>query len=216
MNVRSVVIGSFLVLAGVANAAVVTSRFDGASPLGTVNVSADSGANFGDVTAGLLNWTRTGGDYAGLQGTYAVFCIELAEHIGPGNEYTHEVTAIENGPTALGGMGLARALELRELYGRVYAGLDLGDTDQVVAFQLSVWEIVHDGNLSLSTGQFQATNSGAAWGVAQAWLSAIDGTGPMVNLEAAINYGAQDYVVPAPGAIALAGVGGVLVLRRKR
>ena len=169
---------------GVANAATVQATLNSVSPGSDGQYSFDGGANWGNTgTAGLFNWTRTGGDHTGLPGNFLAFCTELTENVAPGSNYTYDVVAVEDVPTVLSGMGAARADQVRELFGRFYAPaftFGLG-SNEATAMQLSIWEIINEqsGSLGVSTGSARFTNSnGAAVALADSYLAALDGTGP--------------------------------------
>ncbi len=206
-----------------ASAATVNATFNNVSPGSDGQFSLDSGANWGNSgSAGLFNWTRTGGDWTGLQGNFLAFCTELTEHIGGGGNYTYTVDTIENAPTVLGGMGAAKADQMRELFGRYYSPaftFGLGST-QATAMQLCVWEISHEqgGSLDVTAGTAQFTNNdGAAIALAQTYLSSLDGTGAHdYSIYALLSDGAQDMIVPSPASLALAGVGALAIARRRR
>ena len=219
-------IAAFAGLAGVCSLAsaafTVQATYTGTAPGIWGNVSLDSGGSFmGPVKAGQFNWTRTGGDYTGLTGTFATFCIEVHQDVLPGNNYTYDVNTVANAPLPVNilygtPMGAIKADKISELYGRFFAGLST-DT-QYAAFQLAIWDFVYDGGGSVGTGVFQAQGFGAAMGLADAWIAAVDGTGPrMTGLGALSGDDWQDQIfTPAPGALALIGLGGLVATRRRR
>ncbi len=206
-----------------ASAATVSATFNGVAPGADGQFSLDYGANWGSTnTAGIFNWTRTGGDWTGLQGNFMSFCVELTEHISNGGNYNFTVDSVENVPTVLGGMGAAKADQIRELFGRYYSPAftyAIGAT-QAAAMQLSVWEISHEqtGVLDITAGSAQfVNNDGAAMVLAQTYLSSIDGTGAHdYSIYALSAQGVQDQIVPAPGALALVGMGAMAIGRRRR
>ncbi|MCC6426570.1 MAG: PEP-CTERM sorting domain-containing protein [Phycisphaerales bacterium] len=206
-----------------ASAATVTATFNSVTPGSDGQFSLDGGANWGNTgPAGLFNWTRTGGDHTGLQGDFLAFCTELTEHIGYNNSYNYTVDTIENAPTALGGMGAAKADQLRELFGRYYTpafASTLGST-QAAAMQMCVWEIAHEQTpgLDITAGSAMfVNNDGAAMALANAYLASIDGTGPRdYTIYSLLADGVQDMIVPGPGTIVLAGAGLLAIARRRR
>jgi len=138
----------------------------------------------------------------------AAFCIELAEDIGVGSytsfdsEYLYKASAGRAGEVGTtssniptGGIGQLRAAQVRYLFDQYYTSSDLGlwtQTDAnptTHAFQLSLWEITHDSDLSLSSGgslyigaqtdgnpaTINTRNNAIA--LAQSWLTAIDAAG---------------------------------------
>lgn len=213
---HSMVAGAVLAmgLSAAASAASLTATFNSVGPYNSISVSTDGAANFTGLPSGLMNWTKTGGDYAGVNGNFTTFCIELTEYVSGGGSYVYNIVSPDLAPTSLGGMGLAKADELSELFGRFYAGLNFSDADEMTAMQISVWNIVYDGDLTLAAGPFQVTNGGAYYGLANAMLGALDGTGPHAALDAMAAVGVQDQIVPEPASLALLAAG--LLLGRPR
>lgn len=220
---RSAMAISALVAAALVSSAqgsVVTATFNNVSPGTGVNVSSNGGGSFGGTTAGVFNWTATGGD-SGIVGQFTTFCIELTQHISGGNSYTYTLTAPASAP--IPGLGFSpmgpRANLLAELYGRFYPTLNLSNASDTAAFQLAVWEISNDNNatLDLTTGNFQAQNGGTYFATAQNWLSQLDGTGPTLSITALSSNTVQDQIyVPAPAAAGLLGFAGLAASRRRR
>ncbi len=205
-----------LATAAGAQASVVIATFNGASPSRTFDITVNGGSTTSNVRAGLMNWTRTGGDAPGLSPTFWTFCIELSQHVSNNQSYTYTLTAPELAPNT-SPMGLSRADLLSELFGRFIAALDFSSQNQVSGFQLAIWEIVHDDGLDLAAGDFQVLSGNTtARTMAQNYLNAIDGTGPRVTLQALVSNTKQDQIIPTPGAIALLGIGGLVATRRRR
>jgi len=203
-----------------AHADTIEAKFNNVNPKKTVRYTADGGLNYAETHAGLFNWTRTGGTYAGdgAQGDYLTFCIELTEHISGGSTYTYDVVAPEDAPNALGGMGIADADRLARLWGTHF---DAGFTSsEAAAFQLAVWNIVHDDDLDVTSGMFSVSNTDSYVSLANSFLADAENGGPREALLAKTADGAQDHLfaVPAPGSIALAGVAGLFAAggRRRR
>jgi len=200
----------------------VRATFNSVSPSVSCEFSTNSGGSWTGTLAGSMNWTRdnvTPGTYSGLQGSFSSFCIEVTQHVAFGGTYTYDVTMTPNAPTPDINfnlpMGNTKASQLSELFGRYYSSL-AGNTD-FGAFQMAVWEIVYDTGTSVSNGVFQIRNAVPSETLANTWLGSLDGSGPLMGgLFALSNREAQDQIVPAPGVLALAGAGGLLVTRRRR
>lgn len=199
------VLGAIAVAGGLsagAQAATLSATFHGASPSLTIELSLDGGDDYDDYTAGLMNWTKTGGDYDGVDGDYSTFCIELTEHVHSGDSYTFDVVDTELAPTSAS-MGIGKADLIDELYGRFFGGLDFDDPGEMAAFQLAVWEIVYDSGVDLTDGWFRAA-SGSYRSLAQSYLNSLDGSGPRLAVEALAREGVQDQlVVPEPASALL-------------
>jgi hypothetical protein len=170
------------------------------------------------------------------------WCAEVYQGLDVGNSYTFDVVAAENvpgGAVAPGPMGQLKATIVRDLFSRwidASTGLVSGaaaDRDaKSMAFQVAVWEATHENlsassaqaalsQMSLTSGAFRATLSASA----SAWYSTIMqslGVGGFqeVALEGLSSPTAQDQlrmgVVPAPAAIGVIGVAGLLGARRRR
>jgi len=200
----------------------VRATFNSVTPSVYCEFSTNSGGSWTGTLAGSMNWTRdnvTPGTYAGLQGNFSTFCIEVTQYVAFGGTYTYDVTNTPNAPTPDINfnlpMGNAKAAQLSELFGRYYNSL-VSNTD-FSAFQMSVWEIVYDNGSSVNAGVFQIRNAVPEETLANQWLGTLDGSGPMMGgLFALSNREVQDQIVPGPGALALAGAGGLLVTRRRR
>lgn len=198
-----------------------SAQFNSVGPKQDVTITLNAGANTQNVAAGLMNWTSTGGGIKGGAEQFKTFCIEVDQNIGGGNIVTFNVVAPELAPNTAPA-GVIKAALLSELYGRFFAGLVSGNNQQHAAFQLAVWEIVYDNGVSLSADSFQVTSAptGTA-ALAQSWLDALNGTGPMIVLSALTHPTRQDQlvpfsVIPTPGAMAALGLGGLVATRRRR
>jgi hypothetical protein len=207
--------------AAVCSADIITARLDEVAPKRTVSLSKNSGVSFEDVGAGTSQFTRLGGDYSGpgADGEFEAYCIQLTQSITWGETYDFETREPELSPVPGSGMGTARADLLAELYGRFFAP---GTTsrDDAAAFQLAVWEIVHDDGADLTTGLIQVEDTGVWFGLAQTWLSALDGTGPHADLLAMTHPDKQDHIIlipnaPAAGLMLVAGLFGGASRKRR-
>jgi len=213
-------------LASMASAVdTVRATFNSVAPNTSCEFSADFGGTWKGTLAGGMNWTRDGvmpGSYAGLQGDFRTFCIEVTQNVAFGNSYEYHVVNTENAPTVDPTfslpMGAFKAGQLSELFGRFYSGLTTGS--DYGAFQMAVWEIVYEvaqTPLNVDNGRFQIRNAASEQAMANTMLGALTGQGPMMNLLALTSREFQDQVfVPTPGALALAGMGGLLISRRRR
>jgi hypothetical protein len=189
------------------------------------------GAGFASVT--VTGYTGSGGQFNGnfwdagpkpADSFFRFFCIELGQHANAGpNPYASSLLSDD---------------ELRKLYDVAYPNKTLGDfwdgaqtsfgafanATSAAAFQVAVWNIYFDGDLSLSGGTFQWTGASTAVSTAaQALLdqvAAYAGDGylnwTLYKFESPIpnstvqqtgyqNYVSATYKVPEPGTLALLG-----------
>ncbi|MBS0190116.1 MAG: hypothetical protein U0573_01180 [Phycisphaerales bacterium] len=223
-NRIAIVIAASFVAGGAAlGAETIRATFDSVSPGVGCQFSTDSGSSWTGTIAGGMNWTRDNmnpGSYAGLQGNFTTFCIEVTQHVAFGGTYEYFQNTVANGPFPADinfnlPMGDTKAAMLSELFGRYRNSL--ASNSDYGAFQMSVWEIVYDNGASVSSGVFQIQGAAAEEALANTWLSSLDGSGPMMGgLFALSSREYQDQIVPGPGSLALAGAGGLLAMRRRR
>lgn len=212
-----------------AQADVVDLNYLGAGAGANVSVFL-TGLGNQDVFAGQLRHHMANGTgaLAGFSGDYVTFCPDLYQHVDS-NVNSYALTALASMPVVtppVTTMGAARAAVLNTLYCNYgVAAETTGDADFAEAFQLSVWEIVYDwtgGPLDLSAGDLTATAQGGGSlpsGV-QSWVATISASlGTAASGDWVLGLGNPDHqdqlVTPAPGAIALVGVAGLMGRRRR-
>jgi hypothetical protein len=206
---------ALVVLAGAepAQANYVWATFQNVSP-GEVITYSLNGTSGLQTIAGQLHWITDATD-AGFPPTFTTFCIELTQHVS-NNSKKYTLVDLENAPSPGSGTGGAgvngpmnttKANQIRELWGRYYAGL--GTSDQLnAAFQIAIWDIVYD--------DFVPDPSPTVT-LAQQWLASLTGDPHYFepNLIALSNRKAQDQitvVTPEPTTLSLVGAGLVGVL----
>lgn len=245
MKKKLVLAAALLAIAPAANAATVVATYT-AGIGGTVvrNIVSGPGAPQFSSTqiAHRFSMDRTGGSFAntlvggGLADFYA-WCIEPRELITQGQSITYTVLPLSQAASNLGGIGTAKAYQVRELFGRFNPSFATPMTAvQAGAFQIALWEIVREtaGNqLDLSSGNvYFNAGSGSLPGMlslASSYVAALDGTGPMArNLKTLSNgtfgvqgSGTQDLVVqsvpePESWAMLIMGFGLVGAVSRRR
>lgn len=143
------------------------------------------------------------------------YCIEMQLTSNNMQPYKivnlHEAPA-PNGPGGLA-MGQLKAGYLEALWGQYFSSV----TDSVsnAAFQLAVWEIVHEDPYSWDVTSGSIFTAGghsagqSARNLATLWLGEFDPYGPRQSLTALSNQSFQDFVVvvPLPGTFVLASIG---------
>ncbi len=138
------------------------------------------------------------------------FCSEIAQPIAPGQTYTMDVvplsqlaaaTAGDSGSASSGmpsgGIGQLAAARVSYLYDNYYAGLTTSDWTRTstlpdtLAFQIAQWEITHDSDLDLSTGELwidptnnTSTTRSNTLSLAQTWLDEIAAANVLSTYEA--------------------------------
>jgi len=218
-------------LCSVAQADSVTTTYDGSSPAHNVTINEDTHFS-GRVRAGQYNFTGATG---AISGDFHTFCLEM-QAIRPGDTPTYDVVELTSGPSPKGPgaengpMSGQSANYLRELWANRHD--DATDTslaldqqrDNAAAFQVAVWELVYDTDLSLtdSAGGFHVSDAPSdVFTLADDWLNELDGEGPMQsNLRALSSESYQDQLVvtgptdtPAvPTPSAMGGAGALLAL----
>lgn len=218
-----------LAIAASAGADVVNVKYTGKGSGSNVRITLNGAQQ--DVFAGQLKHTFSGATGASsyINGTWITYCSDLTEHVTSTSK-AYIIVNIAQIP-ALGANAAAKSQALSRLY--AYAGntgvASTASNDWATAFQLTLWEIVSDYSpgssqegLALTSGSFTArrtNNAALPTGIASLvnqFFSVATGDGPSVPLVGVTNAGAQDQIVmvPAPGAMALAGFGGLLAVTR--
>jgi hypothetical protein len=192
---------------------------------GGIDGSVDS------VYAGVYNLYKTNGTGEGklwTDGQIGAFCAELSE---PAPDVTSKYSVVSLDDA----FGTAKAGYISELWGKYYDPSWSGSgqftwlqDSKAAAFATAIWEIIYEDlptsplkwdvkvDGTSGTGGFYTDFGGAS--LANNLLHSLDGTGPMADLRVFSYNGNQDYIaqVPEPTTIALLGLGGLSLLRRKR
>lgn len=216
-----------------ASAAYVNATFTGVTPGVTVNVQdTNNSISLNNIGAGGFNFTRTGGTATDpyLGATYVTFCIDISKTVAVNGNYGWSQTPLPNAPTPPGGpnsnfpMGAVKAALIGKLWGAHRSGLSTNV--QFGAFQLAVWEIIFEnsGTLDVLNGNFTVSggdaNSALARNLANTWLGNVGSYADYGGVYALTGNTAdgnpQDQLVPSPGSLALCGLGGLIVARRRR
>lgn len=223
MNLNCVLVGAAAAacVTGTALADSVNVTFDGiGGNLGqTVGFTLSGGLHFAD---GSTN--RTG--YAGqlshtVDGvSYKTYCTELTQWAGNG---VFEKIALPDAPQPGSGMGQTKADAIYRLYNATNLADDIDTSAKAAAFQAVIWEVIYDfdgseSDISLASGKLAMTGVDAT--LFSLYSSYATGTGNKdPHIIVISNNDRQDQIlsVPLPGAAAMAGLGMLgLVSRRRR
>jgi hypothetical protein len=232
MKTNIAAIAVLLAAASAANADIVNMKFTGTGIGSNVRVTYNGSTK--DLFAGQLKHEFTGatGTSSYINGLRNTFCSDLAQYV-TSTPKPYEIVGISALPTLVTHAG-DKAAALSRLYN--YAGntaiASSASADWATAFQLTVWEIVTDyvpgsvnRGLAITTGGFKAqrTNNtplttSVSSLVSQFFAAATSESSDIAPIVGVTSGTAQDQivVVPAPGAMALAGFGGLLTLSRVR
>lgn len=232
---RKIVMGvvSVMAVAGAASADVVGVKFTGTGKGGNYGVVFNGSSM--NVFAGQLKHTLGGGTgaAAGLSGSHVTFCTDLYQYVSS-TTITYDVVPIEALPSS-SPMGAARASALLDIYTTANGAQNASAAADALAsaFQLAVWEVATDYNpevgassLNVAAGGFRAskTDGSPLPANVQAHLATFfaavgaprGAAAPeLVGLRSGSN---QDQLlqVPGPGSAAIAGLGGLLTVGRRR
>ncbi|HEX8876029.1 MAG TPA: hypothetical protein VF777_04725 [Phycisphaerales bacterium] len=233
---------SIIALAGLAAIAAAASAAPTVSVkyLGTgqgQNVSITFNGNSQNVFAGQLRHllTNASAGYEWINGEHRTYCTDLYQYVTSSTK-TYTIEQVQNMPGS-SPMGIAKADALRALFAVANANVDTinASNDYATGFQLAIWEIVTDysGSFAMNASSFTSGNfkakktngSALSSGVVSVASSAYNAAmnflqtnGQSTDLLGIASGTAQDQLirVPTPGALALAGFGGLLCTRRRR
>lgn len=212
-------------------AATVNVKFNGTAAGQNVQVSYFGSTK--NVFAGQLKHTLSGatGSYAWTNKQWLTYCTDLAQYVTSSTKsYTFDTLPNMPGNAP---MGADKAQVVQNLFNFANgAQVATGITgDYAAAFQLAVWEIVTDyspsnslAGLSLTSGNFKAKNtSGGAlssnitniFNTMMAGAFSSMSTSVQVLGVSSCDYQDQIFQVPAPGSLALLGLGGLCMKRRR-
>lgn len=209
--------------AGFANAAYDTVDVAGVSFGAGQSVNFTLGGNAESAWAGNFNIALTNSSGVNLDGSWVTFCTEISQNINlPSSPIQYDVMPVSALPTPGTAMGVASADAIARMYAFA-AGSQYGaNADLASAFQIAIWEIYNDYStfgIDLSTGNFQGTFSAGIDGYLTGLFAAANNlNGPMATITGLGNASYQDLIIetPAPGALALMGVAGLLGSRRRK
>lgn len=228
MHTLKFVSAGVLAISGVAGADFVDVYGSSIGAGLTVNITQDGQTE--NAIAGQIGLSLSNSTGINLDGNWISFCTEAFQNIYIGGAtQTYEVRDVADLPIPGAGMGAARADAIARMY-YAAAGAQFGsDNEYAGAFALAIWEISNDfdgtlASLDIGSGDFTVNSalSVATVGHLMTLLSAAANLdGQQAILIGLGNESYQDQIlqvsaVPAPGALALLGVAGILVSRRRR
>jgi hypothetical protein len=233
---------SLIAFVGIAAFAAVASAAPTVSVkyLGTgkgQNLSINFNGNNQNVFVGQLRHqlSNASAGYEWLNGEHRTYCTDLFQYVTSTTK-TYTIEQVESMPGA-SPMGQSKADALRAMFAVADANVASinASNDYATGFQLAIWEIVSDfsGSFamnanSFASGNFKAkrTNGSALTasvvGVANSAYNAamnyLQSNGQSSTLVGIASGTAQDQLilVPTPGVLTLAGLGGLLCTRRRR
>lgn len=222
------VVGSALCLpAGFASANLVTVLCTGTGAGSTVSVT--HGSTTASVFAGQIRLTLSASTGQNLNGTWSSFCTELSQFITiNGAAQVYQILPLSDLPTPGTAMGATKANAVARMYTAANGAQFGTNNDVAAAFQIAVWEVVNDfdgtlGSLNVTTGNFKGNglSAGISGNLAALFAAAANSSGAGASLIGIGNAGHQDQIldltngIPAPGALALLGLAGLLGTRRR-
>ena len=227
MTIRHALALAAALLLGTAQAATVTLKMtDFSNGYGVVSTSLTGAGQFG---AGRLAGQLTTNGFT--DNSFVTYCTDLFQSFrwnAVYRDYSLVDTNTAHGFTT----------HQADLLGKLYTGFgDITNTNQSVAFQLSVWEIVNETNakLDVTTGYFKLNSYSSLMQVtlANSWLTAINqaNVANFYNATRLYSPTSQDFVVfdarprnnsihntPEPSSTVLVGaaLAGLALLRRRK
>jgi hypothetical protein len=224
----SLALAVLCVPASVASANLVSVAATGTGAGRNVNVTY--GTTTVNVFAGQIRLTLSGSTGFNLNGTWTSFCTELNQFIhinGPVRVY--EVQQLSDLPIPGAGMGAVKANAVARMYAATNGAQFGTNNDLAAAFQIAVWEVVNDfdgtiDSLNVANGNFKGNSLTAAisGNLAALFAAASNLGGSTSSLIGIGNSSYQDQIldltngIPAPGALALLGVAGLVGSRRRK
>lgn len=235
--------GASLAFSSIAEASSVDLQFQGSGLRTnmTINYSGVHGLVSQAVAAGQLRYEVTGvsgfmSKHLSVGEQIRVFCTDIFEMATSG---TAAIVGVADVPVVYNqsntAMGEQRAKLVRVLYGLRHSDSTLSNR-RAAAFQVALWEIVHednfnavagdftDTNLSVDDGSFVVTGNSSVRALAQSWVeeawAAWQSGDTGASMVAGAATGFQDVLfmipLPGPGAMAMAGLLGLGAVRRRR
>ncbi|MFV0244768.1 MAG: hypothetical protein ACK5IB_07095 [Qingshengfaniella sp.] len=90
--------------------------------------------------------------------SFVAWCLDLAHSISKGGPYQYEDTST---PFSNSFLASGAAARVQSVFDANYGTLNVHNTVDAAAFQLSLWEVAYDDNFSLGSGTFRGAGYGA-------------------------------------------------------
>lgn len=192
------------------------------------NVRVNHAGKDQTVQAGLMQFSLAAStdssilpfDLDGL--AFDAFCVELTQTVKSGwQSYSlRESSEVFN---------FEQSQAIERLYTAYHTEVGTANSNNA-AFQLALWEIVHETAPSwdLTQGSFTTSTNGAVLDLASGWLQSLDSIESQFSLYVLTNANSQNQLVfsgvpldtptsvPAPATLGLFGLGALLLLRRRK
>lgn len=210
--------------ATVARGDSMTLTFESVSPGRAIGWSLGYGGS-GTSSGGVYNWA----------GGVRTFCAQLEENIAYGQSVTYHVVdpamvpdgSESNSPSDPGNMGEEKSMQIQTAYALWWNETLLASADLSAAFQMLIWEIIHEqdamgGGYQISAGSAQFTSTATVQTQATAWLDEInmridaDDLLTFSRLRGLTSLDRQDQLIVVPGAGSIAGLAGIAAISRRR
>lgn len=162
-------------------------------------------------------------------GSFIAWCLDLCAYLGSSGTHEHEETdtPFQNGRQSPLPDSMAR---LSSIFNANFGDAVTVSAEASAPFQLALWRVIHDVDMNIDTGPFQASSSNSAVEtLASDYLSAaLTYSGPsvfdLIYLESTAAHRRQNLVnatptpvpVPAAGVLLLVGLGGLAGLKRRK
>jgi hypothetical protein len=204
-----------LLSAALASAACAGVASAGAHTLDLTSFVGPGGTYYQTVDVTTPPYSGVAGGFVGTFDGAAiqVFCYEIDQHFNFGVTYDNDYTLGTPSNESL----------LSALYQEAY-GAATASAMNSAAFQLAVWEILYDDDLSLFSGSFHTNRTGNATdALAETWLEGLGGFADKGDIILYTSGEHQDFIgrrpssdVPEPRPVALIGIGLVAMLASAR
>ncbi len=221
---RMISFAAILFFSATSAQAAIEATFTGTAPAQDVTYSL-AGTGFQDIRYGVgpLNFDVNSSTDPRFAGSFSSFCAALTESVATNQSAIYNV--VSSGTLNSVGGSATKVGLLQDLFDKFYD--QTNTATGAAAFQVALWEVITDGNgsLSLTSGDFTAKD-GDSIPVANNWLASLSSSpaGPKkYDVLGLYSKTSQDQLIgiptnpiPAPPAVVLGLVAcGIIGLRRR-